>query len=111
METNLLRLRSVVMFGLMTVSAAVIGAEMTDDDRGEAAKEVSIDQVAPPAQATILQAARGGTVQEIERLSRNGTVLYAAAFLADGKQQVMLVAADGTVVAQQTADDDDDDDD
>ena|SRR5467141_2210198 len=110
METKLLWLRSVVMPGLMTISVAAIGAEMADNDRSEAAIEVSIEQVPPPARATIMQAAGRGTVQEIERLSRNGTILYAAAFLADGKQRVMLVTADGAVVAQQAEDDDDDDD-
>jgi hypothetical protein len=97
------------MFGLMTISVAVTGAETADDERSEAAKEVSIEQVAPPARATIMQAAGRGTVQEIERLSRNGTILYAAAFLANGKQQVMLVTADGAVLALQAEDDDDDD--
>jgi len=112
MQIKLLRLRSVAMFGLMTISVAAIGAETADDDRSEAAKEVSIEQVSPPARATIMQAAGGGIIQEIERLSRNGTILYAAAFLAGGKQRVMLVAADGAVVAQQAeAEDDDDDDD
>jgi hypothetical protein len=110
METKLLRLRNVVALGLMTTSVAAMGAEMADSDRSEAAKVVSIEQVAPAARATILQAAGRGTVQEIERLSRNGTILYAAAFLADGKQRVMLVTADGAVLAQQAEDDDDDDD-
>lgn len=84
-------------FAMIAVGAALFGALAVttgmalDDD-----EKVTLEQVPPAVRAVIQQKAAGGTIQEIERETEDGKVIYSVEVLRDGKTVEFEVAADGT---------------
>jgi len=74
-------------------------------------QEVTIDQVPAAVKATILKAAEGGTIKEIERETKNGTTVYEAEVILNGKEVEIKVAADGTLLGKEVEDEGDDEED
>jgi uncharacterized membrane protein YkoI len=70
-------------------------------------KEITLDQVPPAAQATIVAHAAGGQILEIEVETTDGVVVYEAEIRFGERVIEIEVAPDGTLL--RTADDDDDD--
>ena len=62
------------------------------------ADEVRIDQVPPAVRATIEREARGGRIEEIERETKNGRVVYKIEFVQGDKEYEIRVAQDGTLL-------------
>ncbi|HXH85021.1 MAG TPA: hypothetical protein VNN07_19085 [Candidatus Tectomicrobia bacterium] len=62
------------------------------------ADQVSLDQVPPAVRATIEREIQGGRLEEIERETRGGEVVYEVAFERDGRSREIRVAEDGTVL-------------
>ena len=82
-----------------------------DDDDDDDEEEVTLDEVPAAVKATILAQAQGGTIEEIERETEDGQVVYEAEVEINGKEYEIEVAADGTLLDIEEDDDDDDDDD
>jgi len=77
----------------------------------ESEKDITIDQVPAPAKATILKEAGDNKIEEIEKVSRNGKVLYyEAEWNTNGKEVEIKVAADGRLLEKEVEEEDDDDD-
>ena len=97
----------VAMIGLGVCGVLTLGA--LPDDRHE--EEVTLDQVPAAVKATILKEAAGAKVTEIERETKNGTTVYEAEFVLNGREIEIKIAPDGTLLGRETEDEDDDDDD
>ena len=82
-----------------------------DDDDDDDEEEVTLDEVPAAVKDTILANAQGGTIEEIERETEDGQVVYEAEVEINGKEYEIEVAADGTLLEIEEDDDDDDDDD
>lgn len=87
------------------------GDDDDDDDDGEDEQKVSLDQVPEAVKATILAEAKGATVKEIERETKNGQTVYEAEWVENGQEVEIKVASDGTLVKREVDQDDDADDD
>jgi len=102
--------RMLVLMGLGLIVAATIttwaGAEDNDNDQ-----EVAISQVPAAVRATLLKAAEGGTIKEIERETKNGTTVYEAEVLLHGKEVEIKVAADGTLLGKEVENEGDEEED
>ena len=72
--------------------------------------EISLDDVPAAVKATILKAAGGAKITEVEKETANGVTTYEAEFVADGKEVEITVGADGKLLKKEAEDDDDGDD-
>jgi len=72
--------------------------------------EISLDDVPAAVKATILKAAGGAKITEVEKETANGVTTYEAEFVADGKEVEITVGADGKLLKKEAEDDDDDED-
>jgi len=81
-----------------------------DGDGSQDEEQVTLDQVPQAVKATILAEAKGGTIKEIERETKNGKTVYEAEVVLDGKEVEIKVASDGTLLAKEVEDADDDHD-
>jgi uncharacterized membrane protein YkoI len=77
--------------------------DVDDDDEDE--EEVTLDEAPAAVQATILKHAQGGTIEEIERETEDGQVVYEAEVEINGKEYEIEVAADGTLLEIEEDDD------
>jgi uncharacterized membrane protein YkoI len=82
-----------------------------DDEDDEDEEEVTLDEVPAAVKATILANAQGGTIEEIERETEDGQVVYEAEVVINGKEYDIEVAADGKLLEIEEEDEEDDDDD
>jgi len=83
-----------------------------DDDDGEDNEEdIALDQIPAAVKATLLAEAKGATIKEVERETRNGQTVYEAEWIVAGQEIEIKVAADGTLLKKEIEQDDDDDDD
>jgi len=80
-----------------------------DDDDGEDEEEISLDQAPAAVKATILAEAKGATIKEVERETKNGQVVYEAEWVENGQEIEIKVASDGTLLKREIEDNDDDD--
>jgi len=83
-------LTGLVVMGVVALAASAGGHE----------EEVTLEQVPPAVQATILAESAGGRITEIERETRNGAVVYEAEFLLDGQEIEIRIAPDGTLLGR-----------
>ena len=77
---------------------------------GEHEEEVTLEQVPAAVKATILKESAGGKITEIERERKNGTTVYEAEFLLDGKEIEIKIAADGALLGREVEGEEDDED-
>jgi uncharacterized membrane protein YkoI len=87
------------------VGVIALAVADTDDE------EVPLEQLPPAVLATILEAAQGGEILEIEREQVKGRWVYEAEILLNGREIEIEVAEDGTILHRGWSDDDDGDDD
>jgi len=80
-------------------------ADDEEDDDDDDEEEVSLDEVPAAVKATILEHAKGGTIEEIERETEDGQVVYEAEVEINGKEYEIEVAADGTLLEIEEDDD------
>jgi len=95
---------SLLCLGVLSLATAIGWA---GDEHEEA---VTLDQVPPAVKATILTESAGGRITEIERETKNGTTVYEAEFLRDGKEIEIKIASDGTLLGRDVEAEHDDDD-
>lgn len=91
----------------MVAGAAMIGAvavAVWAAEKEAKEEKVSLDQVPAAVKATILKAAEGGAVKEVERESRDGKTVYEADVVKDGKEIELQVAEDGKLIAREDGD-------
>ncbi|HUU15509.1 MAG TPA: hypothetical protein VMW72_00030 [Sedimentisphaerales bacterium] len=100
------------LIGLFVVAglALCIGAVATQQI-AEEEKEVSIQEVPQTAMATIIEEAKGGTIEEIEMEIEDAKTIYEAEVIIDGQETDIKVAVDGTLLGKEVEDDDKEDDD
>jgi hypothetical protein len=65
----------------------------------EKEEKVSFDQLPKAVQETIQKETAGGEIEEIEKETKEGTVVYEAEFTKDGKEFELTVAEDGKVLS------------
>jgi uncharacterized membrane protein YkoI len=80
-----------------------------DDDEDE--QQVSIDHVPAAVKATILEHAKGGKIQEIERENEDGKVIYEAEVIIGNKEVELKIDSNGKLISKEVEDDDEGDDD
>ncbi|MFQ6133455.1 MAG: PepSY domain-containing protein [Armatimonadota bacterium] len=98
----------VLFAGIALVAVLAIGlAAWSGGDDDE--EQVSLDQVPPAVKATILKAAEGGTITEIEVETENGQTVYEAEVIIDGKEVDILVAPDGALLGKEVEGDEEED--
>ena len=83
--------------------------EDDEDEHEEHEKEVTLDQVPAAVKATILKAAGGNKIKEIEVQTRGARKIYEAEWESGGKEIEIKVASDGTLLGREVEDKDDDD--
>jgi hypothetical protein len=94
------------VFAVVTWGATgVLAGEHKDKDE----KNVTIDQVPAAVKAAILKEAGDNKIKESEAETKNGTTVYEAEWVADGKEVEIKVSADGAVLKKKVEDADDDD--
>jgi hypothetical protein len=64
------------------------------------AEDVSIDQVPPAVRATIEREALGGRIDDIERETKDGRVVYEVEFEQGGRDYEIHVAGDGSLLTR-----------
>ena len=89
---------------LLGIGCAAIPASARDEET------VSLDQLPDAVKATILREAKGGTITEIERETKDGKTIYEAEFLLDGAEIEIEIAPDGTLLGREVEQEDDEDD-
>ena len=74
---------------------------------------MSLTDLPPAAQVTILNEAAGHEIAEVEEVTRGGVVTYEAEWIVGDEEVEVTVAADGKLLGKETepADDDEDDED
>lgn len=82
--------------------ATVCAAEKDDDQK------VTLDQCPTAVQKTLNEQAKGGTIDEIEKETEDGKVIYSAEITKDGKTYDVEVGEDGTLIKSEADDEDDD---
>jgi uncharacterized membrane protein YkoI len=95
-------LHAVIM--LLGIGCTAIPASARDEET------VSLDQVPNAVKATILREAKGGTITEIERETKDGKTVYEAEFLLDGAEIEIEIAPDGKLLGREVEQENDEDD-
>lgn len=74
-----------------------------EDYHGDAGRDelVSLDDVPAAVRDAILREARGAELTELEKKRRRGKPIYAAEFMAHGKEVEVWVSEDGTVISRE----------
>jgi hypothetical protein len=106
-KTRLLQL----VFGLTAFSvvyalANVLSHAATDSTPGE---RVTIAQLPPAVKATLDREGAGGNTTEIEKISKEGKMIYRASIRIKGESQEITIGEDGAILERGGKDDDDDD--
>jgi uncharacterized membrane protein YkoI len=65
-----------------------------------------IDELPPAVRATVERETTGGQIEEIERESKDGRVVYEVEFTRDGLEIELEVAEDGTVLEREEEEED-----
>ena len=101
-----------IVAAVISVAVAGVGtgalAAADDKDTGEV--KVAILEVPAAVKATIEKAAKGGTIKEIEKETKDGKTIFEADVVIDGKEYEVTVAEDGKLISTKLDDDDDSDD-
>jgi len=85
------------MAGLFVFVMAATPALAADEGTETSSKAVTMDQVPKAAQKTIKKEVGKNEIKELEEKVIDGKTVYAAAWLVDGKEVEVQVAADGKV--------------
>lgn len=85
----------------------VAGVLAADKDEDEDEQEITLDQCPEAVQKTLNEQAQGGVIDEIEKETEDGEVVYEAEITRDGKRFEVEVAEDGTLLEVEEEDEDD----
>lgn len=102
MKSRHVRLVIVLLVAGLAVAIAAVATQQIADSEGK----VSIQEVPADVMTTILAAADGAEIGEIEMETENGQVIYEAEVIIDGKEVDIEVAADGTLLGKEADEDD-----
>ncbi|OLE63348.1 MAG: hypothetical protein AUG04_05655 [Deltaproteobacteria bacterium 13_1_20CM_2_69_21] len=80
-------------------------------ERGERGQAVQIADLPAPVQQTVQQQLQGGSVQHVEKRTREGRTLFEVRSVREGKATEMLIGEDGRLLRSGAPGEDDDDDD
>ena len=80
-----------------------------DDEGDDEGKAVSINDIPKPVKETILKQAKDGKVEEIEKKTEDGKVIYDADIVIDGKKFELKVAENGKLLSKEADEDQDKD--
>lgn len=69
-----------------------------EEEKEENEVKVTFDQLPAPVQATLQAQVGNGSLEEIEKETKDGKVIYKAKFTKDGKEQKVRIAEDGTLL-------------
>jgi uncharacterized membrane protein YkoI len=94
---------------LMAVLASAVAVTLAI--AADVEEPVTLNDLPPKVRATIVEAAKGGEIREIEREMADGHFVYEAEIVIDGRESEIVVAADGSILERALQGDDDDDDD
>jgi hypothetical protein len=102
------------LLALMVVSSAVcLGCAALAIEEAQESKEekVKLEDCPQAVQDTLKKASAGGKIEEIEKETEDGKVVYEAEVVIEGDEYEVKVAEDGKLLGKTLEDDDDDDDD
>jgi hypothetical protein len=91
------------------VETAPATTKKADKDEEHEVK-VKLEDCPKAVQETIKKEAGTGTIEEIEKETEGGKVVYSAEVKIDGKEYDIKVGEDGKLISKEAEDDDDDDD-
>lgn len=103
------RERTIALVVLFGVALCLTLAVVSFAGKCEKEEEVTLDQCPAAVQATLKEQAKGGTIDEIEKVTEDGKVIYEAEITKDGKEYEVEIAEDGTLLETELDDGDDDD--
>ena len=98
----------VVLLGVVLCLTLAIASFADKCEKGEKEEKVTLDQCPAAVQATLKEQAKGGTIDEIEKETEDGKVIYEAEITKDGKTIEVEIAEDGTLLKTELDDDDND---
>jgi len=102
MKSKHVRLAVVLLIaGLAVAIAAVATQQVAENER-----EIPAGEVPAAVMATIVEAAQGAAIGEIEMDTEDGQVVYEAEVIIDGQEVDIEVAADGSLLAKEADEDD-----
>jgi len=105
MKSKHVRLAVVLLIaGLAVAIAAVATQQVAENER-----EIPAGEVPAAVMATIVEAAQGAAIGEIEMDTEDGQVVYEAEVIIDGQEVDVEVAADGTLLGKEADEDEGDD--
>jgi len=84
----------------VAADGTVLRREETDHAGGDE-QFVTLDDLPPAARDTVLRVAAGADLTSLERKTKQGRPIYAAEFMADGKEVEVWVDAEGAVVSRE----------
>ncbi len=94
--------------GLVSASTHWVSAEEKEnDDNGQVVK---IDQLPAAVKATLVKAAEGGKIEEIEKETEDGKTTYDADVVIKGQKWEIEISEDGKLLGKNKDNDDDDKD-
>ncbi|MBN3786882.1 hypothetical protein [Burkholderia sp. Ac-20353] len=102
--------RSVPAITVITLCFVTSGCEKNAPDRA-AGEAVTLEQVPAPVKSTIERELQGGSVEKIQRRTKDGKSLYTVSVAMNGQVQRLLVADDGRLIVSRPAGDEDEEDD
>lgn len=101
---------SIALVVLLGAALCLALAVVSFADKCEKEETVTLDQLPAAVRATLENEAKGGTIDEIEKETEDGKVVYEAEITKNGKTYEVEIAEDGTLISSEADDDDDDDD-
>jgi hypothetical protein len=104
--------RYLLPFALLSCLTLLPGCAMPGDDEDEAGEvKIALADAPEAVQATLKKEAGAGRLNEIEKETENGRVVYEAEVVTNGRTEDITVAEDGTFLGREAEDADEDDDD
>jgi uncharacterized membrane protein YkoI len=93
---------------LLLPSCAALSREHEDEEKEEGHEvKVKIDQLPAAARTTIEDQTKGGTIEDIAKVSDDGKTFYEADVkMADGKEYEVQVGEDGKLISRKQEHDD-----
>jgi uncharacterized membrane protein YkoI len=104
--------RSTLLALMLTCSVACLGCAVLAAEEAQDSKEekVKLEDCPQAVQDTLKKASAGGKIEEIEKETENGKVVYEAEVVIEGDEYEVKVADDGKLLGKKLENDDDDDD-
>ena len=90
-----------LLAGLLSVGGAGL-VRADEDEAGHKHESVTMADIPAPAQKTLKREAKGGKLEELRReTQKDGTIVYEAEIVRNGKGTDIEVSADGKVIERE----------